>query len=347
MRKFDYTFLRNLDVDMGLFNVASKLEGLKEKDVYRQKSFPNSYLGMENAARMQSIFGSNAIEGIFTTDDRLNDICMKKVEPLGHDEKEIAGYRDALDIVHSNYKDMKIDTTTILELHRIIMSYSDSAGGMWKDEDNIIGHIREDGTIEVHFRTLPYKEVPDAMERLVMAYNMARQDSSINRLLLIACFVQDFLSIHPFIDGNGRASRLLTLLLLYKEGYDAGKYVSIEQTIYRNKSQYYRALAASSENWHEGNNDYLPFIRNFMDTLFLCYKELDRRFTTAVGEKQNKSSRVEFAALNSLMPISKKELHENLPDVSEILISKVLAKLVKEERLVMIGAGSNVRYMRK
>ena len=347
MRRFDYTFLKDVGFSMSILNLVGRIESLKEKDVNRIRSFPNTYHGMESAARMQSIFGSNAIEGIFTTDDRLKEICERKVEPKGHDEAEIAGYRDALDLIHREYGSINIDERTILELHRIMLSHSDYEGGSWKETDNFIGHVNEDGTVEVHFETVSAKDTPKAMEQLILAYRMAYQDASINRLMLIPCFILDFLSIHPFLDGNGRTSRLLTLLMLYKEGYDVGRYVSIEQKIYANRPGYYEALTESSKGWHEGNNDYMPFIRNFIEILFLCYRELDRRFMTAVGSKENKTERVKYAVLNSLLPISKRDLKDNLPDISEATIVLVLNGLVKDGLVEKVGSGPSVRYRRK
>ncbi len=347
MRAFDYSFLKSMSVDMDLLNTVSKVEVLRERDRTRIKAFPTTYSGMEFAARMQSVFGSNAIEGIFTSDDRLKGLCMRKVEPKGHNEAEIAGYRDALDLIHREHGSMRMDPDTIRQLHRIVLSYTGEDGGEWKDADNFIGHRSDDGTIVVHFETIPAEDTPDAMEQMFLAYRMARQDSGISRLLLIPCFILDFLSIHPFLDGNGRVSRLLTLLMLYKEGYDIGRYVSLESMIYRSRPDYYDSLSRSSENWHEGHNDYMPFIRYFLGTLFLCYKELDRRFAVAVGSKDNKTSRIEYSVLNSLFPISKRELHENLPDISEPMISAVLGRLLKEGKIEKVGSGPATRYIRK
>ena len=344
MRKFDYSFLKTIAVDMSMVNIVSRLETMRERDSNRKMSFERTYDGMRAAARMQSVFGSNAIEGIFTTDGRLKAICEKKVEPKGHEESEIAGYCDALDLIHNNHDSMKVDKETILELHRIMMSYTVEGGGHWKDVDNVIGHYNEDGTLEIHFEPMSAEDTPEAMDRLIAAYRMAVQDPSINRLMLIPCFIMDFLSIHPFLDGNGRTSRLLTLLLLYKEGYNVGKYVSIEQKIYANGSGYYRSLTESSKNWHEGKNDYLPFIRYNLDILLFCYRELDDRFRTAVGSKENKTGRVEYAVLNSILPVSKRDLMRNLPDVSEPMIVNVLGRLVREGRIEKVGSGPNVRY---
>ena len=347
MRKFDYSFLKTISLDVSLVNTISRVETLKERDANRIIPFQRTYRGMEAAARIQSVFGSNAIEGIFTTDGRLKAICEKKVRPEGHNEAEIAGYRDALDLIHNNHDSMKVDEETILDLHRMMMAYTTDGGGQWKDIDNFIGQYNEDGTIDVHFEPMSAEDTPKAMRQLILAYRLAMQDPAINRLLLMPCFILDFLSIHPFLDGNGRMSRLLTLLLLYKEGYNVGKYVSIEQKIYANISEYYRSLTESSNGWHEGKNDYIPFMRYYLGIVFFCYRELDRRFMTAVGSKENKTERVEYAVLNSLMPVSKRELMKNLPDVSEVMIANVLGRLVKEGRIEKIGAGPNTRYFRK
>jgi len=331
---------------MDLLNTVSMIESLKERDSNRIVQFPTTYSNMESAARIQSVFGSNAIEGIFTSDDRLKDICMKKVEPKGHSENEIAGYRDALDLVHREYRSLDIDLPTIRLLHRITLSYTKEGGGEWKTVDNIIGSRNEDGSINVVFRPVSAEDTPEAMEQLILAYRLAIQDSEINRLLLIPCFIQDFLSIHPFLDGNGRTSRLLSLLLLYKEGYDVGKYVSFENMTYRNRPEYYRSLSRSSKDWMEGKNDYMPFLRNFLGILLLCYKELDRRFATAVGAKTNKTSRIEYAVMNSLLPISKRELCENLPDISEAMVANVLRRLLEEGKIEKVGSGPATRYRR-
>lgn len=346
MRIFDYSFLKGLTVSMDLLNTVSMIESLKERDSNRIVQFPTTYSDMESAAKIQSVFGSNAIEGIFTSDNRLRQICLMKAEPKGEDESEIAGYRDALDLVHREYRSLDIDLPTIRLLHRITLSYTKEGGGEWKTVDNIIGSRNADGSINVVFRPVSAEDTPEAMEQLILAYKLAIQDSEINRLLLIPCFIQDFLSIHPFLDGNGRTSRLLSLLLLYKTGYDVGKYVSFENMTYRNRPEYYRSLNASSKDWLEGRNDYMPFIRNFLGILLLCYKELDRRFATAVGAKTNKTSRIEYAVMNSLLPISKRELCENLPDISEAMVANVLRRLLEEGKIEKVGSGPTTRYRR-
>ena len=184
------------------------------------------------------------------------------------------------------------------------------------------------------------------MEQLVLAYIDARDNPNINQLLLIPCVILDFLCIHPFSDGNGRMSRLLTLLLLYKAGFDAGKYISFEEQINKTKGYYYEALRKSSILWHENQNDYFYFVENFLMTLFSCYKELDKRFATVNSKKINKTSRIEANILNSVLPIYKKEISNILPDVSVTTIESVLSKMIKENKIIKIGEGRNTRYIR-
>ena len=165
--------------------------------------------------------------------------------------------------------------------------------------------------------------------------------------MLIPCVILDFLCIHPFSDGNGRMSRLLTSLLLYQAGFDAGRYISFEERINKNKGYYYEALRESSIGWHENENDYFFFVENFLVTLFDCYKELDRRFATVNGKKINKASRIEATVLNSILPISKKEISDILPDASVTTIEAVLSKMLKANEIMKVGEGKNTKYIRK
>lgn len=207
--------------------------------------------------------------------------------------------------------------------------------------------VRYDGTRSIRFKPVSAKDTKEAMNQLVLAYLDARDNYNVNPLLLIPCVILDFLCIHPFSDGNERMSRLLTLLLLYKNGFDAGKYISFEEQINNNKGLYYEALRKSSINWEEGANDYLFFIENFLITLFSCYKELDERFSTVNSKKINKQTRIKATVLNSILPISKAEICKILPDVSPTTIELVLSQMVKSNKADKIGTGRNVRYLRK
>ena len=219
-------------------------------------------------------------------------------------------------------------------------------GGQYKTDDNLILEIDADGNRRVRFRPAPASETPKAMEQLELAYLAARSEANINQLLLIPCVIFDFLCIHPFRDGNGRMSRLLSLLLLYKNGFDAGKYMSFEEQINHYKAYYYEALRQSSAGWETNENSYFPFIENFLSMLYMCYKELDERFAVVHGKKITKKTRVEATVLNSLTPLSKADICKILPDVSPTTVEAVLGEMVKTGSVKRIGAGRATRYIR-
>lgn len=348
MRTFDYSFLKNGNIPSNLANPIAGIYSLKTSDEIRKSRFETVYSELEKIAKVQSIKGSNAIEGIVTTDERINAIVNQNSAPLNHNEKEIAGYRDALNIVHTTYNELNVDERTLLGLHSTMLKAAKpDAAGHFKNEDNVIMEARGDGSRHIRFTPTPAKETEMAMEQLILAYMDARDDSEVNQLLLIPCVILDFLCIHPFGDGNGRMSRLLSLLLLYKAGFDAGKYISFEEQINRNKGAYYEALRKSSMNWHENKNDYFYFVGNFLFTLLSCYQELDKRFATLNSKRVNKTSRIEATVINSLVPVSKKEICQILPDVSVSTIEMVLTKMVNEGRIIKIGSGTKTMYFRK
>ena len=246
-----------------------------------------------------------------------------------------------------NYEHIDFRQSDILRLHEIMMSFAGHKyGGQYKTDDNVILEIDADGNRRVRFRPTPARETPKAMEQLELAYLDARSDANINQLLLIPCVILDFLCIHPFRDGNGRMSRLLSLLLLYKNGFDAGKYVSFEEQIKNYKAYYYEALRQSSAGWEANENSYFPFIENFLSTLYMCYKELDKRFAVVHGKKITKKARVEATVLNSLTPLSKAEICKILPDVSPTTVEAVLGAMVKTGSVKRIGAGRATRYIK-
>ena len=347
MRKFDYSFLDNGLLPSDLLNLTSSIMELKTMAGVRKGEYAKIFTELEAVAKVQSVKSSNAIENIVTSDERIAAIVNQNSAPLNHNESEIAGYRDALNEVHLNYGTLDFRQTDILHLHEMMMRFSgDSFGGKYKTTDNIILEIDADGNRSVRFRPTPASETEKAMEQLELAYLDARNNANINQLLLIPCVILDFLCIHPFQDGNGRMSRLLTLLLLYKNGFDAGKYVSFEEQINTYKAYYYESLRQSSTGWDTNENTYFPFIKNFLSTLYLCYKELDKRFAVVHGQKVTKKARVEATILNSLTPISKAEICQILPDVSPTTVEAVLGAMVKTGSVKRIGAGRATRYIK-
>lgn len=348
MRKFDYTFLNNGLLPANLINLTSNIYSLKTMAGTRKEEYNNIFTELEKIAKVQSVKSSNAIEGIVTSDERINKIVNQSSKPLNHNEAEIAGYRDALNKIHLDYKNLDFKQSDILNLHEIMLSYSEyEYVGKYKTDDNVILEIDEEGRRKVRFRPTSAIDTPDAMEQLSFAYIEARDDSNINQLLLIPCVILDFLCIHPFRDGNGRMSRLLSLLLLYKNGFDAGKYVSFEEQINNNKQYYYDSLKKSSEGWENNENTYIPFIENFLYTLYMCYKELDKRFSVVNSKKITKTSRIEATIMNSLTPISKKEICNILPDISPTTVEAVLGTMVREGKILKIGNSRTTKYIKK
>lgn len=347
MRIFDYSFLNNGLLPAGLINLTSGIASLKTMAGVRKDEYTKVFTEMEAIAKVQSIKSSNAIEGIVTSDERINAIVNQNSAPMNHNEAEIAGYRDALNAIHTDYEHLDFRQGDILRLHEMMMSVAGyEYGGQYKTDDNVILEVDSLGQRRVRFRPASAAETQQAMEQLELAYMSAKDDANINQLLLIPCVILDFLCIHPFRDGNGRMSRLLSLLLLYKNGYDAGKYVSFEEQINKYKAYYYESLRMSSEGWAENKNSYFPFIENFLSTLYMCYKELDKRFAVVHGKRITKKARIEATVLNSLTPISKAEICEILPDVSPTTVEAVLGAMVKSGSIKRIGQARNTRYIK-
>lgn len=347
MRKFDYSFLDNGLLPANLLNLASGISELKTMAGVRKAEYTKVFTELEVVAKVQSVKSSNAIEGIITSDERIAAIVNQDSAPMNHNEAEIAGYRDALNAIHLGYSNIDFRQSDILRLHEMMMGFTGYAfGGKYKTDDNVILEIDGDGNRRVRFRPVLAAETEAAMEQLELAYLDARNNANINQLLLIPCVILDFLCIHPFRDGNGRMSRLLSLLLLYKNGFDAGKYVSFEEQINNYKTFYYEALRLSSEGWQENENSYFPFIENFLSMLYMCYKELDKRFAVVHGKKITKKSRIEATVLNSLTPLSKAEICHILPDVSPTTVEAVLGAMVKSGTIRRIGASRAAKYVK-
>jgi Fic family protein len=323
-----------------------KMELSKYKANERKDVSKDIFSALESIARMQSIKGSNAIEGIITTDERLEKIVNEGSAPLSHDEKEILGYRDVLDMINGDHTKYDINENNILNMHRLMLLHTNMTGGSYKEKNNLIVSEDTEGNREIVFAPVSFEETPRSMEQLILAYIVARDDSDIDPVILIPCFILDFLCIHPFIDGNGRISRLLSLLMMYREGIDVGRYISFEGQINKHKKNYYESLRRSSKDWHTGENDYVPFIENFIFTLYTCYKELDMRFNVAEDKKMTKGNRIEATILNSFGPITKKEIKELLPDISITTIEAKLSELLKSGNIKKIGNYTDAGYIR-
>ena len=296
-------------------------------------------------ALIQSTEASNRIEGIVTTDDRLKKIVMNKTTPKGRSEREIAGYRDVLTTIHENYDYIPIKPGMILQLHRDLYRFSNSPiGGSFKNSDNIIAEQLPDGTKRVRFQPVPAWETAEAIDTICDEIQKALDDAEMDPLLVIPMFILDFLCIHPFNDGNGRMSRLLTLLLLYRSGYFVGKYISIERLIADSKETYYEALQDSSMQWHEGENDYLPFVRYMLGIVIAAYREFSSRVDILVSKGLSKPERVQEIIRRTTGRITKKQIMNQCPDISQKTVERALKDLLDNGDIVKIGGGRYTSY---
>ena len=296
-------------------------------------------------AKIQSTEASNRIEGIITTDDRLKKIVRDKTMPKTCGEKEIAGYRDVLATIHESHDYIPPKPSIILQLHRDLYKFSGKAiGGSFKNSDNVIAEELPDGQRIVRFEPVPAWETPEAVTALCNAFEEAMRDTELDPLLLIPMFILDFLCIHPFNDGNGRMSRLLTLLLLYRSGYIVGKYISIEKLISDTKETYYEALQASAYNWHEEANDYAPFVTYMLGILVAAYRDFESRIELLTTKGLSKPDRVREIIKNHLGKITKSEIMAQCPDISQITVQRALADLLKSGEIIKLSGGRYTSY---
>lgn len=297
-------------------------------------------------AKIQSTEASNRIEGIITTDDRLKKIVREKTMPQTRSEKEIAGYRDVLATIHESHDYISPKPSVILQLHRDLYKFSGkSIGGSFKNADNVIAEEMPDGQRVIRFQPVPAWETPETIRALCDAFQEAMRDTELAPLLLIPIFILDFLCIHPFNDGNGRMSRLLTLLLLYRSGYIVGKYISIEKLISDTKETYYEVLQQSSRNWHEGTNDYAPFVTYMLGILLAAYRDFETRIELLTNRDLSKPDRVREIIRKHLGKITKSEIMAQCPDISQITVQRALAEMLKNGEIIKLSGGRYTAYL--
>ena len=345
---------------MKSINYNEKIQSLLQPDIVSALSRIHEYKGgqmlfidanqdelahLVEIARIQSADASNRIEGIYTSDERLKKLVMNKTMPRTRSEQEIAGYRDVLATIHENYDYIPLKPGMILQLHRDLYKYSGSSiGGSYKNSDNVIAEEDAQGNQFIRFEPVPAWETPEAMETACAAYNNALRDPDADPLLLIPMFILDFLCIHPFNDGNGRMSRLLTLLLLYRAGYSVGKYISIEKIIEQSKDTYYEALQNSSAGWHEGTNDYAPFVQYMLGVLVSAHRDFSSRVQVLSTKSLSKPDRIREIIKGTLGRITKAELIAQCPDISEVTVQRALADMLKNGEIIKISGGRYTSY---
>ena len=346
MHSFDYTKLKDRSWDSEILGYVAQIHEYKgrQQALLRQRAAELDKL--VEIAKVQSTEASNEIEGIRTTNTRLKQLCADKTTPRNQDEKEIMGYRDVLNTIHENYEYIPLRSSYILQLHRDLYQYSEkSIGGKFKNTQNYISATDGKGNTFVLFTPLPPYETPDAINQICDSYNRVIDTQEIDPLILIPVFIRDFLCIHPFNDGNGRMSRLLTTWLLYRSGYFVGKYISLESKIARNKNLYYDALEACQSGWYEGTDDPTPFIKYLLSVILAAYREFDERMELVEG-KRPALEVVRQAAERKLGKFTKADMIEMCPTLSKTSVESSIKKLVDEGFLVKHGSGRATFYTR-
>lgn len=347
MKTFNYASLANKAWSSDVVALIAQVHEYKGRQEMFLAQKPAALDKLTEIAKIQSTEASNKIEGIVTTDARIRQLCEEKVAPKTRDEEEISGYRDALKTIHENYEYISVTSGYILQLHKILYGYSaKSIGGRFKNVQNYISEIRSDGTAVTRFTPLAPYETPGAIDDLCENYNKAIDSGAVDPLILIPTFISDFLCIHPFNDGNGRMSRLLTTLLLYRSGYVVGRYVSLESKIEKTKETYYDVLKDVSAGWYEDDNDNTPFIKYLLGVVLSAYRDFESRISL-VDSKLSSIELVRNAVNKQIGKFTKRGIMELCPSLEKSSVGASLKALVEFGEISMQGSGKNTFYVRK
>ena len=347
MREFDYVSTPKKLLTPEIVQMMGSIHEHKGKQELFLEANIDELKTLLEVAFIQSTGASNRIEGIYTSDNRLKELVYQKAEPRNRSEQEIAGYREVLATIHESYEYIQLLPNIILQLHRDLYSYSQkNVGGTYKNVDNVITETDFQGRQKTRFIPVPAFQTPEAVENLCSSFMDAWNKDQIDKMILIPMFILDFLCIHPFNDGNGRMSRLLTLLLFYKAGYIVGKYISIEMLIEKTKETYYEALQASSSGWHECNNSYEPFVKYYLGIMLKAYNEFEDRVEHLKHRKLSKPERIKELFEKKVGKVTKKEIMELCPDISKVTVERTLTALVKSGYIEKVGAGPSTGYIR-
>ena len=346
MRYFDYAKLKNNKWDSEILELVAQIHEFKGRQELYLKQKPAELDRLIEIAKVQSTEASNEIEGIRTTNTRLIQLCKEKTTPKNRDEEEIMGYRDVLSIIHESYEYIPVNKNYILQLHQELYKYSEKGiGGRFKNTQNYITSRDSQGNETVLFTPLAPYETESAIDMICESLNRIADTQELDMLLLIPIFIHDFLCIHPFSDGNGRMSRLLTTLLLYRSGYLVGRYISLESKIAKNKSLYYDALEQSQHGWHNEKEDPAPFIKYLLRTILAAYRDFEERVDLA-GEKRPALAVVSGAVSKKLGKFTKNDIMEFCPTIGNASIEASLKKLVDSGTITKHGTGRSTFYTR-
>ena len=346
MRNFNYSEIKNQKWDSDILGLIAAIYKEAGKQELYLKQKPQELEKLVEIAKIQSTEASNAIEGIITTNTRIKQLVEEKTTPKNRDEQEIAGYRDVLNIIHESFDAIPISQNYILQLHRILYSHMNNPmGGRTKSVQNYISATYPDGHVETLFTPLSPFETPRALDKICEEYNRVIGNMEVEPLIIIPIFIHDFLCIHPFNDGNGRMSRLLTTLLLYRNGFYVGKYISLEAKIAKNKDLYYSVLSQAPHGWHEGNEDVVPFIKYLLGTILAAYKDFEDRFSL-VETKLPALEMVRQASMYKIGRFNKQDIRELCPTLSNSSIEKAFRDLISLGEIRKEGKGKSTYYYR-
>lgn len=345
MRIYDYEDKWQELLEPDIVSLLTTIHEYRGKETLYMEAKRDALTQLMEVAKIQSTDASNRIEGIYTSDERLRKIVMDKTAPKSRSEREIAGYRDVLTTIHENYDYIPVKASSILQLHRDLYRFSGSSvGGHYKVSDNEIAEIDGDGNKIIRFQPVPARETSENVDKLCEAYNRIMERPDVDPLLILPMFILDFLCIHPFSDGNGRMSRLFTLLLLYRSEYHVGKYISIEKVINDSKETYYEVLQESSVGWHEGKNTYLPFVRYMLGAIVAAYREFSSRVSLFSTRGLSKSEIIREVIKETIGKITKAEIMARCPDISHTTVQRTLKELQEKGEIIKIGGGRYTSY---
>ena len=346
MRTFKYSEIKNQRWDSDTLSLIAAIYKEAGKQEMYLKQRPEELKKLIDIAKIQSTESSNEIEGIVTTNTRIRQLVEEKTTPKNRDEQEIAGYRDVLNIIYKNFDTIPISKNYILQLHKMLYSHiNNPMAGKTKSVQNYISVTYRDGQAKTLFIPLAPYETPEALDKICAEYNRVIGNMEVEPLIAIPIFIHDFLCIHPFNDGNGRMSRILTTLLLYRSGFSVGRYISLEAKIAKDKALYYEALGQAQNGWHEGTEDAVPFIKYLLGTVLAAYKDFEERFAL-VETKLPAIETVRRAAGNKIGRFTKQDICELCPSLSISSIEGALRKLVEDGELKREGIGKRICYYR-
>lgn len=337
---------KDIQLPLAAIWMMNSISEYKGKEVLYTKQSPQILRALVEMAMIESVESSNRIEGVTVDRERLKPLIIGHSKPRDRSEQEVAGYRKALDLIHKKYASLTISPQTIQELHRLSRLDVGDAG-QWKKKNNEIIKKHPNGRIEIIFTPVEADKVPGAMKQLCLAYQDTLTQSHYPPLFATACLIIDFLSIHPFRDGNGRVSRLLTLLALYQNGYGVGKYISLERIVEQSKETYYDSLNKSSQDWHKSKHNIMPWFNYFLGTVMAAYKEFEQRAGQAKPERGAKTQIISQTILSQHGEFSISEIEKECPGVSRDMIRVVFRQLQDEKQIICLGKGKSAKWRKK